>query len=371
MRELTELRKFFQNQSELELKSFLPVMEALSLRNPRYRASFVTFLAKGDPLKIFQGRHTSGFAADVQKFGDFSLVRLRREVVRGDIEGGRREVKGEFVAFKSRQSSIWIAFTSDGPDFFHLGLVRYLESFRPRISRVFISSEEMRGLLEGFSEELHCDVIAQKAVLYSHREQGQVTFEKEPYPVLFNFADNADKYVDKVEFKLIEKRRLLLHAFISRGGTAYYYGGKAGLFFSRLLPMLATVGSRKGKFFSNRQRLLGEPVLKPIEIAYPREVFSTPADNHRCIAALSNLERGVVTVYHSNPYLHLSLIDFVDGSNFDIFTGENDKLTIVPNYKCTVYSLMRIYEQLNRDFHEGELRDSPERSYQLSDFVEA
>ena len=226
-------------------------------------------------------------------------------------------------------------------------------------------------MFDELAAELGCEVVAHKAVLYSHQSEGHVTFEKEPYASLFNFAENQDKFVDKVEFILREKRRLVLHAFLSRDATCYFYEGRAAYLFNKVIPGLASVGNEKGSLFSGRGRAPGEMVLKPLEIAYAKDVFLGPGDNLRLIRALSNLDRGAITVHHRNPYLHVSFLDFVDGSSFEIYTGEADRLTIVPNFNCTVHSFMRVYERLNEDLHEGELKELEERSYTLEDFLKA
>ena len=211
----------------------------------------------------------------------------------------------------------------------------------------------------------------QKAVLYSHLEEGEVTFRKGLYRRLFAFAEAEDDYVDKVEFKLIGNRETLLHAFLARDATFYYYAGRAGLIFSKIVPLVVEVATRKGRLFSNRARPRGEAVLNPIQIEYEKDVLMSPGDNLRLVRALAKLDRGAVTVYHLNPYVHVSLVDFVDGSSFNIYSGESDKILIVPNFNCTVHSLMRIHEQINRDFQEGSLKESAPHDLTLEDFIGA
>src|SRR5207249_5790544 len=171
--------------------------------------------------------------------------------------------------------------------------------------------------------------------------------------------------------KLIANRKTILHSFLARDATFYYYAGRAALIFSRIIPLLVDLATRKGQLFSDRARPLGEAVLSPIQIEYEREVLTSSQDNLRLVHALAKLDRGAVTVYHMNPYLHLSLVDFVDGSSFNIYTGESDKIFIVPNFKCTVHSLMRIHEQINRDFQEGSLKESAPHDLTLEDFIGA
>jgi hypothetical protein len=371
VRELQEVSKIDRQASKFELKSLIPAMQTLSVKDSSYRVSFVTFLSKRDPMDVFNEWSPTGFSHKGQAHVDFSLVSLRRIIKRTDIEGGRREINGRFIVFGNKKSGVWTALTSDGADFFNTGLVRFLELHRPEISRVYASTDEMRRIFETLSDDLRAEVFVQKAVLYSHLEEGEVTFKKEPYRRLFAFAEAEDDYVDKVEFKLVTGRTTALHAFLSRDATLYYYAGRAGLVFSKIIPLLVEVATRKGRLFSNKARPLGEAVLNPIEIDYERDVLTSPQDNVRFVQALTKLDRGAVTVYHLNPYLHISFVDFVDGSSFSIYSGESDKVFIVPNFNCTVHSLMRIHEQINRDFQEGVLKEPILPSPTLEDFVGA
>ncbi len=368
MREIVALRTLDPELPEAGLEALSSAMDHLGSRDKRYRVRFITFLSKSDPTRLFEEWRPRGFRAKIQQYNDFALVRLRREIVRSNIEDGRREVTGEFAVYK--RNRVWTAFTSDGPDFFHLGLIRYLESYRPRISKIFLSSKEMRGVLQRLSEDLDCEIIAQKAVLYSHEEEGQITFEKKPYLMLFNFAENNDMFVDKIEFKLLAQGKIALHAFLSRQAITTFHSGKSAYLFRRLIPLLVGLGRSKDKLFTDKGRALGELLLKPIQITYEKDVLGNPSDSQRLIRALGNLGRAAITVYHSNPYVHVSLLDFVDGSNFDIYSGESDNVTIVPNFNCTVHSLMRVHEQINRDFHEGHIMEAEDLSYSMSDFIE-
>lgn len=372
MRELEELRKLNPELSNLELAAFAPVLDAISKKDNRYRMSFVTFIAKKEPLQLFEEWQDEEFSRQIQAYRDFAQVKLERGIRRGrgrSTDRGRR-VRGQFVLFKNRRRDTWTAFTSDGADFFDFGLMGYLKSFRPDMSRIFLSSDEMRGIFESLEGEIGWDILVSRAVLYSHESWGTITFDRGPYTDVFNRAEDSGKFVDKVEFKARVARQTILHAFLSREATCYFRRGQSSYIFNKLLPRLSEIGREKDQLFSDRERPIGESLLRPIEIVYKHDVFRGLADNIRLIDALSSLNRSSIAVYHKNPYLHLSLVDFVDGSSFDIYAGEADKLVIVPNYICTVHSLMRVYEQINRGFAEGALRDSQEPAYALEDFLE-
>jgi len=227
----------------------------------------------------------------------------------------------------------------------------------------------MRCLFEKLEDDLSCEVSVKKAVLYSHIEEGQITFERLHFQDLFNKAENEDRYVDKIEFYLVQKGQIIYHGFLSRGGIVYYHSGNINYLIDFVIPLIARKGEFKSDIFSGKARHFGIIEINPIDISYTKNVFNSPSDNVRLIRALTNVSRGAVAVYHKNPYLHLSFLDFVDGSNFDIFVTESNKVSIIPNFKCSTHSLMRICEQISKDFSEGVLEEPKEEEISLANFM--
>ena len=247
--------------------------------------------------------------------------------------------------------------------------VKFIESYKPDISRIYFSSEELRNLFEELEDSLSCKILVKKAVLYSHIKEGQIRFERDHFQELFNRAENESSYVDKVEYEFLNNIGSIYHGFVSRDLIFYYYSGNINYFFNGFLPLIAEKGIKKTKIFENKERKFGEFHSQPICIEFHRDVFNDNRDNLRLIKALEKVSKSAVAVYHKNPYLHASFLDFIDGSIFDIFASDTNKLTIVPNYKCSMHSLMRVSEQISKDFEEGRVSLRGESIYSLSDFI--
>jgi hypothetical protein len=57
--------------------------------------------------------------------------------------------------------------------------------------------------------------------------------------------------------------------------------------------------------------------------------------------------RGVQTaVMHRNPYLHLIVTDFLDGSSFDVLVTDDSRLQVVPGIHASVGALARVTEAM-------------------------
>ena len=366
VRELSKTLELYPGNNKINLSTLQSIIKSVSKESTRYKLSLLTFISEKNPISIFNEWQPGNVKIAFKEHDDFTLISLKRKIQRGK----KREVNGTFGVFPSSFPNIWHCFTSESPDFFTNGVQRFIESYKPEISKFFLSSEEMRSTFEKFEDEHNCRVFSKKAVMYSHKEEGQINYHnRKPYNELFNEAENEDRYIDKIEFEMIKDHKSIYHGFISRDGIAYYYSGEVAFLFNDFLLSFANSGKRKSEIFKGKERKIGEMDIHPIDIVYSKNVFDNASDNYRLLHAISGINRSAITVFHKNPYVHLSFLDFVDGSNFDVFVTDSNKISIIPNFKCSVHSLMRVSCKILEDFGEGEIKSSTEPEYAIDDFI--
>jgi len=355
--------------TKFSLDQLWSVLEHQAEVDPRYKVTFSTIHARGDCADLFSRPESEEFRVVREQHDGFSLYDLTRVISRSDIEGGSRTVSGTFGLYKDEAEDIWTAFTSEGPDFLKSGLIRFVESFRPAVASIHLTSGQLRHLFEHLEDATGCRILVTKAVLYSHREEGAIDFKERSYQELFNFAESEDDYVDKIEYELKKDGETVFHAFTSRDGISYYYGGQIRYLRDTFLPALAAATSRNSELFEHRERDLAKDLLKPLDIVYDRDVFTSAEDNLRLIRALANVDRSGLAVLHKNPYLHVSFLDFYDGATFDIFATGSNRISIIPGYRSSVHALSRITEQIFKDFQEGSIEEESQPEYSLTDFL--
>ncbi len=369
MREFDVIKRLDPLAEHFDMDSMWNAFQALAGKCAGYKVSFAVFHSKDNPSDRLTARKPEGFDFSLTSHIDFFEISLARTIYRSDIKGGSRRLSGT-IGLHKLENDVWLAFTSDGPDFFFNGLLRLLDCYRPRVARIDLSSEDLRRILEQVEKRTNGNIIVKKAVLYSHQEEGEIDFKKKPLHDVFNAAENQDMYVDKIEYVLYQKNMAVLHAFASRDGILYYNGGDVRNISAYFLKALSDVVSGRVALLSDRERKTGgEAALRPVEIVYRRSVFTSREDNQKLITALSNMQLGGVAVMHRNPYAHAVVLDFYDGSTFDVVVTRPDRLMIVPGFKSSFHSLMRLCEQVFRDFSEGEIQESHLHKYQLSDFM--
>jgi len=369
MEELESLESLLRDEKSFDINVLAGAFEKRSKLDKRFKLSLIIFTSTHSPIELFNSWHSRDFAFDLRELNGFYIIKLNRILKRSTNDSDTRTTAGSFGIFRFGESNIWIAFTSETPYFFKNGVIRFIESYKPDISRVYLSSEELRRLFEKVEDSVLGEVFVKKAVLYSNIKEGQISFKKAHFQELFNTAENECSYVDKVEYDIRQNDEQNYHGFISRSLISYYYSGKITNFFDKILPILVDMSEKKLEVFENKERKYEDVQAKPINIKFPQNVFKDKYDNIRLIKALEKVSFGAVAVFHKNPYLHLSFLDFIDGSNFDIFVTNQNKMTIIPNYKCSMYSLMRVTDQVFKNFKEGKIEVAEKRQYSFSDFI--
>ena len=85
-----------------------------------------------------------------------------------------------------------------------------------------------------------------------------------------------------------------------------------------------------------------------------KTVFEDSNTNEDFISALKKIPHFGYSVMHSNPYIHMSLLDYKDGSSFEILVHEPNKIVILPQIRASSVSLERVIGHISEKFGEGD-----------------
>ena len=96
---------------------------------------------------------------------------------------------------------------------------------------------------------------------------------------------------------------------------------------------------------------------RPLQLFYADSLLADKSQNHRLIRVLRKLPDASISVYHPNPFLHASVVDYMDGSSYAIWITDSTAITVIPELKATTQSLGRLFNHINEHFGEGTIRD--------------
>jgi hypothetical protein len=130
------------------------------------------------------------------------------------------------------------------------------------------------------------------------------------------------------------------------------------LFFQSVVRFLGTSVAESRKFFDKRGRLANSNRgSRPVRIAYDEDVFADKKQNRRLLNTLRRLRDSSLSVYHPNPYFHASLVDYADGSSYDIWVTNPTSILVVPKRKATADSMERVCNFICDAFQEGDIQE--------------
>lgn len=357
---------------DITLDTLRTAVDSCINEDSRGKVRFKSVVSYDDPLDTLERLNGQLQDTDliIESYQDHYHVKLERVIRRADIEGGQRTVTGELGLFQSGETDIWVAVTGNGPDFYKRGLIWLIKRSEPEIYNFFVNSKGLRNTLEQLEDSISSDfqIYAQKAIAYSHTEEGNISYETRPFRESFDLADDDDRYVDKIKFDVRSDDRLLLSGFMSRDGQLKLLGGSVNSFFDTVIPLYTEEGQNIANVVKDKQRSDQTGEVQPIELEFDDPVFQSVDDNQRLIQALEDLTNSSVTVYHNNPYAHVSVLDFIDGSSCDVFITEPSRISLVPSYNGSPNSLMRISDKLSRELNEGSISSTGQAGYEFSDF---
>ncbi|MFX0139071.1 MAG: hypothetical protein ACFFDN_35850, partial [Candidatus Hodarchaeota archaeon] len=61
-----------------------------------------------------------------------------------------------------------------------------------------------------------------------------------------------------------------------------------------------------------------------------------------------------------NPYVHVTITDYIDNSNYEIWVLSDNRISIVPQTVCSMSSLNRLCDHISKDFQEGNIKENIE-----------
>ncbi|WP_309110187.1 hypothetical protein [Saccharothrix sp.] len=162
----------------------------------------------------------------------------------------------------------------------------------------------------------------------------------------------------------------ILNVHLRRLAGATFYSGRFEVFEAEVLTRLAAAVASRRNLMGNRQRRIGAPMGAPISIKLPGPFLGAEIDTGEVLSTLEEFSQTSIAVLHRNPYLHVVVTDYSDGSNFDVFVTDPETIEIYPGYRASLGSLTRLSQRLGERFLATDIREAADEPVvNLSDLV--
>lgn len=334
----------------------------------------VLFTTNADPSKFFCDSRSSEYEI-VTKYSAVNVFigSLRRQYGRKD----QHSIHGDFLLFRHDKYNIYFLLTDEGTTFFEEGILKYVRSRYPRLTLPFFYSWEIEMMLNRLAKgRPESRIMLTKISKKSRLVTGESRKEKETeltwtdlfYRDVFRQVKQADTWIEKVYFDLMTETRpgvsklrsKTMSGFISRDGVFKVESGFR-LLYDTVLEQAIEIFSKRTEQLSNRARTKDTQFKsKPLFIEFDEAIFHDKEQNQRLIEVIKHLSHSARSVIHDNPYLHVSVIDYMDNSNYEVWVLSDSRISIVPQTICTMHSLNRFCDHISKEFQEGVVKDSRE-----------
>ena len=318
------------------------------------RINAFLFSCDGDPAKEFVEWAPPGRHPRVAKKGGKHVL---------SIDGRDGVPVRVAVAGDSRTPSIRCAL-SDCPSALFKGRFVSLVG-RPvtSLSRIVLSNAEIVEILDGIAKK-DLDVKVKYASVATRRRGGGFDSRAD------HMDEPCGKFLatlgeeDAIKTIRIECRPAGLAAGAGASGRSvltmtrdcrFSAVRNADVLFDHVLPRAAKMAESRVKQIRFSARTARRRTPEPLIINYGRDVFADPRHNKNHIAALASLPRSGISVYHSDSYLHTAIVDYSDGSSYNIWILVGDKLAIIPQIYASESSMGRLVSHIFENIGGGRI----------------
>jgi hypothetical protein len=277
--------------------------------------------------------------------------------------GNDVKFKRDFLLYKIPEFTYAYVLISIGnPDLLHQELRSLLKHYYHEVILSFIKSHDLIRLLEKYRIENDLDEImitraSQKIRYFDKRKITSITWPKSSLEEASIWLENNDGFFTSLQFKAMQLDREVTNSFIDRQGTVRIERNFSKVFQSLVKPNLKSL-DHYVELFMNRGRRENKLLeARPLEINFEQEVFKEKTNHSNFIEMISLLEDASVSVLHGNPYIHLNVMDYIDGSSYDLWVVDSKQILLVPQLNSTIASLKRVVNHIYDYYAEGEIKN--------------
>jgi hypothetical protein len=277
-------------------------------------------------------------------------------------------VEGRFFVYEHQASpNTYVLLTVESQEFIQRALLPFIERSYPRIYLTLISQNRLSLLLHDFKEKYgFTDLIVRRASLRSRfageKTRREAIIPSESWPNLglegaFDFAREQNGWFKSLTFEAWTKLRLDAEITVTRSGVMKTDRQFLKVFDGLIAPICELVHDNHELFRNRSRRDSVSLEVRPLTINFRRDQLADEEERAKLVEAMRLLNKASMSVVHSNPYLQLSVIDYLDGSTFDLWVLNPRELIIVPQLKGTVSSIRRLVSHVFDNYAEGYIED--------------
>lgn len=340
--------------ASLSLTGALGLVEQHSRLDKRYSALvFVRYSQVAHPL--------DAVLAAAQRYCSATCVQSESTPGAGVLRLSGDDLQATYVAVvPGHLADVWLVITdaSRSSREFRKLIRPALRITSRKIPNAWLTTRQFKEVVMGAAERASLPLTPTR-VSSVQRDGSTIRFPRETTGrQLFERLDHDEAVLRSMDFMVGTRLRPALRAALDRSCLLQYRAGVMHVFEQSLLTRLEAHTQKHFRTLS----ISHDDAMQGREIGFKfrRGVMEDTSANRRLIDTLGRLKRASVNVYHANPYLHVAVTDFWDGSTMDLYAHSPDELTIIPGLDCSGKAVSRVFDHVYDCFAAGEISDIPD-----------
>lgn len=237
----------------------------------------------------------------------------------------------------------------------------FASEYSPEISATFLTNEDMAGVLGGIESEGY-RVDAKYFAAGGRRRaagvpglgaKGTGVPAADPAEIAMAArAATAVRYAAAPKATGGQGSRPALRGIIARD-CRFSAAAGAGALFKIMIPRAIALSRGRNLCMDASAESAGADEVEPTVIRFAEKIFRDEGANARHVDAIAEMPDSSISKYSVDSHIHLSLVDYTDGSSYDIWVLASDRLTIIPQIRASGASLRRLVNHVFERICEG------------------
>lgn len=338
------------------------------LKETRIRINILLLVCKADIKRELKSWSPEKFTVDFKNSLPVFTIEIEKEF---DV---REPIKVRAIVLKYDEAlPVYMVLSDCSASDFKTVITKLFSKHYPVISRIFLTNQEMRWIFENMEKSTRCEIQVDSSIGKKrmagmvNKKESQVTYTNVPYPEVFDEILARDRWVQSLKFtashvtrdKKEVSREYAYSGIVSRD-CFFACEGQFEPFLESVLPQVVRFAKARVEYLRKRAESAPNPKPEPVVIKFEEELFTEPSKNRQYIDAIAELESCSINEYHTNPYVHISMLDYLDGSSYDLWVTSSDRIVIIPHFSASAASMARLLNHIYERIREGETEEYAE-----------
>lgn len=242
----------------------------------------------------------------------------------------------------------------------------FIERHSPEIARLYLTNEDMKAVLGSIESQGYDISVKLGSVRGTEEETGAhksvIKRTTVPFAAFFAELDKDGDAATTVRYEAVPNNsgEFGIRARKARGGITrdcrFSASSNAEMLFRTVIPEALRLPLERDRLVEASAASAASGSAEPTVIKFSKNIFNDKAKNRHHVNKIAKMPDSSVSTYHVNPHIHLSLVDYTDGSSYDIWVVKNDRLAIIPQVRAGGASLRRLVNHILEQLGEGSVK---------------